>query len=115
MRYLFALFLFASISCYSQEKSIRIYLQSDSLISTEWIKLYDFPFFRAPFLQIDSIGGNKIKVKNIKSYKGYDQFGNYRRLKTIRPKTKGKYYFTEQIFKHDSTDNIKIFYNKVLF
>jgi hypothetical protein len=115
MKHLNILFIFISLSCYAQKETIKITLDSNSTITTEWIKLYDFPFFKNPYIQIDGIDGDKIKIKDIRSYIGYDQFGNYRRLETIRFKTKGKYYFTEQTFKQDSTDNSKIFYNQVLF
>jgi hypothetical protein len=115
MKYLNILFILISLSCYSQKKSIKLILNTDSTITTEWINLYDSPILSSPYIKIDGNNGDKIKIKDIRSYKGYDQFGNYKRLETIRFKTKGKYCFTEQTFKQDSVDNIKIFYNQVLF
>ena len=115
MKYLFIFLLFATFSCYSQEKSIEILLKKDSVITTDWIKLYELPFLQQPFVKIDGLDGTKIKVRDIIHYRGYDQFGNYRQLETIDFGTRKKYLFTERKFKQDSSEKVKIYYDQLTF
>lgn len=115
MRYFYIVLLFVTFSCYSQDKSIEILLKTDSLITTDWIELYDFPFFQDPFIKIHSLDGPKIKISNILNYKGYDQFGNYRQLDVIDYGVKRKYCFTERKFQLDSTEKVKLYFDQLIF
>jgi hypothetical protein len=45
MRFLYLILLFVTFSSYSQDKSIEILLETDRIITTEWIELHEFPFF----------------------------------------------------------------------
>lgn len=110
------LLLFIGLSGYTQEvKKIEIILESGETKTTNWINLEETPTFQKPFLRIDSLSGLKIKIKDIKSYKGYDQNGNYRQLQKISLYRKGEFRFTELMFRKDSTDAVKIYYNKNTF
>jgi len=115
MRYFYLLLLFVTFSSYSQNKSIEILLKTDSIITTKWIELHDFPFFQSPFIKIHNIDGPKIKIRSIQNYKGYDQNGNYRQLDVIDFNTKRKYYFTERNFQLDSTGKVKIYFDQLIF
>ena len=113
MKYFLSLLLLATISCYSQDKSIVIQLKSDSLIKTNWIKLYDFPFFQKPFIRIHSANGHKIKLRDINYYKGYDQNGNFRYLKTLDLEFQKNFRFSERLLRLDSTQSVDIYYDYV--
>ncbi len=115
MRYFFLLLFSVTLSCYSQNKPIEIVLQTDSIIKTEWIQLRYFPFLQRPFIRIDNPMGQKIKIKNIKSYKGYDQHNNYRQLDIIDLQSQKKYSFTERCFRVETSNEIKIYHNQHTF
>ena len=110
---LLLLVLLATISCYSQDKSIVIQLKSDSLITTKWIKLYDFPFLQKPYIRIYSANGHKIKLREINYYKGYDQNGNFRYFKTVDLGFQKNFRFSERLLRLDSTQNVNIYYDYV--
>ena len=114
MRLGFLLFLLITISGYSQEQNIQIVLKSDSVINTKWIQLYDSPLFAQPFIKINHDNGYKIKLKDIKQYKGYDQNGDYRFL-TANFLDNKQYIFTEQFFSQDTSINLSIFYHNNTF
>ncbi len=115
MKYLSILLFFFWTTSYSQEKTIEILLKSDSIVTTDWLIFKDFPIFQNPYLKIDSLNGPKIKIRDIKSYKGYDQLGNYRQLFNIDFASKRAYRFTELMLHTDSTKNVKIFYSQLTF
>lgn len=105
MKYLLLFFLLLPFTAFSQEnKSVEIILKTDSIIKTNWIKLYDTPFFIKPYIKIDSEDGQKIRVQGIKNYKGTDQNSYYRRLSTIDLDRK-KYQYTEFMQRKDSFEN----------
>ncbi len=105
MKYLLLFFLLLPFTALSQEnKFVEIMLKTDSIIKTNWIKLYDTPFFMKPYIKTDNEDGPKISVQDIKSYKGMDQNGYYRRLSTIDLDRK-KYQYTEFMQKKDTFEN----------
>ncbi|MFB6342194.1 hypothetical protein ACE1ET_10735 [Saccharicrinis sp. FJH62] len=107
--------LFINIYSFSQENQVKITLESDSIITTDWIKLNEFPTLFKPYVRIDNPSGLKIKLQDIRSYKGYDQEGNFRQLSKINLNKKGKFRYTELTFKTDSTDKVKIYHNNFTF
>jgi hypothetical protein len=115
-KYLTLFLLFLGVFGYAQDvKNIEITLESGDVKTTNWINLKETPTFQKPFLTVDSISGQKIKIKDIKSYKGYDQNGYYRQLQKIDLNQKGRFRFTELMFRKDSTEAVKIYYNKNTF
>jgi len=115
MRYFYLFLLFVTFSCYSQDKPIEILLKTDSIITTDWIELHDFPFFQSPYVRIHNLDGPKLKIRNIQNYNGYDQYGNYRQLDVIDFNVKRKYYFTERKFQLDSAERVKIYFDQLIF
>jgi len=115
MKYFFLLLLFIGISCNAQENSIEIQLKSDSLIYTEWIKLYEMPLFQKPYIKIHSTKGSIIKLEDINYYKGCDQNGRHRFLQTIDYGFQNRSRFSEHLFSKDSTLNLKIYYDQHIF
>jgi len=115
MKYLPIFLFLVCLNSYSQEKNLEIYLKNDSIITTDWIKLHKLPFFQKPFVRIDNKKGHKIKLEDIKSYRGVDQFGHYRELHSASISSNGSNRFTERWFYTDSTEKCKIFYNRFLF
>lgn len=115
MKYLTILLLFVCITSYAQEKELEIYLTNDSVVTTDWIKMHELPFFQKPYVRIDHKRGTKIKIEDIKSYKGTDQLGNYRELYRPGLQLGETNYYTELWFGTDSTEKLKIFYNQFLF
>lgn len=115
MKFFLFLLGFVSFSCFSQNESIEITLKSDSTITTNWIKFYPKKLFKEPFIIIHNANGQKIKIKNITQYKGYDQAGNYRYLKTATFGLPENYRYSERVFSHDSTSNINLYYDNLTF
>ncbi len=115
LRYFFLLLLMVTFSCYSQDKPIEILLKTDSIITTDWIELHDFPLFQSPYIRIHNLNGPKIKIRSIKNYNGYDQYGNYRQLDVIDFNVKRKYYFTERNIQLDSAERVKIYFDQLIF
>jgi hypothetical protein len=113
MKYFLSLLLLATISCYSQDKSIIIQLKSDSLITTKWIKLYDFPFSQKAYIRIQSELGYKINLSDINYYKGYDQDDNFRYFKTVNLEIHKSFRFSERLLKLDSTQSVTIYYDYI--
>ena len=115
MRYFFVFIFLLPLISLSQNDSIEILLKSDSTIYTNWIELNDFTFLKKPYIKIHDLDGPKIKISQIKYYKGFDKNGNYKNLKTIDLGSKNKYSFVERSFKHESIKRIDIYYDRLIF
>ncbi len=114
MKYFFILFFLIPLIGLSQNDSIKIVLNSDSTIYTNWIEFNNFPFLKKPYIKIHKLDGPKIKISKIQYYKGFDKNGDYRCLKTIDLGSKSKYQL-ERSFKHDSINRIDVYYDRLTF